>query len=193
MYYVYCYKNLINGKVYIGKTNNFSRRKNRHRRNAFIGKLTLPFYNALRKYSEDGFEFSILDQFEQEDIIFDLEKFYINALKSTDRQYGYNITVGGEGAAGTKHNDNQKRSNKLRFGANNGCSKMNDTIAIDIYNEYKSGISISELMKKYLLSHITLERLLSGRSWKHLQLNISALSEVKKQNIMKARVRGHLP
>lgn len=187
MYYIYCYKNLTNGKVYVGKTNDLSKRKNRHRRNAFVEKLTLPIYNALRKYSEDGFEFIILDQFECEDIIFDLEKFWIKIFKSNDRRYGYNITAGGEGSTGTKHNENQIRNNKLRVGTGNGNAKLNDEIVITIYNEYKSGTSIKELSIKYDVSTLTVERLLSGKSWKHIKLDISALFKIKQENKKKAR------
>lgn len=187
MFYVYCYENLINKKCYIGKTGNISQRKSRHRRNAFKDNLSLPFYNALRKYSENGFSFKILDQFDREYAIFDLEKFYIKAFNSTNPKFGYNITEGGEGSSGTKHNDNQKRSNKLKFGTNNGNSKLNDIIALQIYNEYKSGISSKELLFKYNVSAITIERLLAGKSWKHLNLDIGSLSKIKKENIVKGR------
>lgn len=185
MFYIYCYKNRANEKCYIGKTNNISRRKSRHKRNAFIDKLTLPFYNALRKYGEDSFEFSILDTFHLEDIIFDLEKFYISAYKSNNRDYGYNITFGGEGSSGTKHNDNQKRSNKLKKGELNGNSKLNNVTAISAYHDYKSGqYKIKDLSDKYNVSHITMERLLSGKSWKHLSLDINSLQSIKKKNIV---------
>lgn len=185
MFYIYCYKNRANEKCYIGKTNNISRRKSRHKRNAFIDKLTLPFYNALRKYGEDSFEFSILDTFHLEDIIFDLEKFYISAYKSNNRDYGYNITFGGEGSSGTKHNNNQKRSNKLKKGELNGNSKLNNVTAISAYHDYKSGqYKIKDLSDKYNVSHITMERLLSGKSWKHLSLDINSLQSIKKKNIV---------
>jgi group I intron endonuclease len=187
MFYVYCYENLINKKCYIGKTCNISQRKNRHRRNAFKDNLSLPFYNALRKYSESGFSFKILDQFDKEYVIFDLEKFYIKAYNSTNPKFGYNITEGGEGSCGTKHNDNQKRSNKLKFGSNNGNSKLNDTSALEIYHEYKSGVSSKDLVSKYNVSAITIERLLAGKSWKHLNLDISRLSQIKKENIVNGR------
>jgi group I intron endonuclease len=187
MYYVYCYKNLTNGKVYIGKTNNISKRKSRHRRNAFVDKLTLPFYNALRKYSEDGFEFTILDRFEWEDVVFDLEKFWIKAFESNNRKYGYNITIGGEGSTGVKHNENQRRINASRTGSQNPNAKLDDVLAMLIYNEYKSGIQIKDLSTKHGISVITIERLLSGKSWKHLKLDIAALSEIKKENMRKGR------
>jgi group I intron endonuclease len=186
-YFVYCYTNKINGKVYIGKTNNISQRKSRHRRNAFIEKSTLPFYNALRKYSEDGFDFSILDQFDQEYVIFDLEIFYIKALNASNRNFGYNLTAGGEGSSGTKHNAKQIATNKLRVGIKNGNSKLNDSDILSIFNEYKSGISAKDLTIKYNVSAITIERLLSGKSWKHLNLDIAALDNIKKINMSKYR------
>lgn len=192
MFYIYCYKNKINGKCYIGKTNNISQRKNRHRRNAFVDKNTLPFYNALRKYGEDNFEFSILDEFHLEDIIFDLEIFYISAYKSNNQNYGYNITSGGEGSTGTKHNENQKRANKLKIGEANGNSKLNNTTAVLAYNDYKSEqYTIKDLSIKYSVSHITMERLLSGRSWKHLNLDIKSLHYIKKQNIILSHKREY--
>lgn len=190
MFYIYCYKNKTNGKCYIGKTNNISRRKNRHRRNAFIDKNTLPFYNALRKYGEDNFEFSILDKFNLEDIIFDLEVFYISAYKSNNRNYGYNITSGGEGSSGTKHNENQKRSNKLKVGESNSNSKLTSATALSAYNDYKTGFyTIKNISDKYNVSHITVERLLSGRSWKHLNLDIESLQLIKKKNIISSGKR----
>lgn len=185
MFYIYCYKNKINGKCYIGKTNNISQRKNRHRRNAFIDKNTLPLYNALRKYGEDNFEFSILDKFHIEDIIFDLEIFYISAYKSNNRDYGYNVTSGGEGSSGTKHNENQKKSNKLKVGESNGNSKLTNVTALSVYNDYKTGLyTIKDISNKYNVAHITIERLLSGRSWKHLNLDVKSLQFIKKENVI---------
>lgn len=185
MFYIYCYTNKTNGKCYIGKTNNISRRKSRHRRNAFIDKNTLPFYNALRKYGEDNFEFSILDKFHLEDIILDLEIFYIFTYKSSNRNYGYNITSGGEGSSGTNHNENQKKSNKLKAGESNGNSKLTSVVALSAYNDYKTGqFTINDISNKYNVAHVTIERLLSGRSWKHLNLDIKSLQFIKKENVI---------
>lgn len=184
MFYVYCYTNKKNGKCYIGKTNNISQRKSRHRRNAFIENLNLPFYRALRKYTEDGFDFKILDQFDSEWVIFDLEKFYIKEFKSNQKEYGYNVTEGGEGSSGTKHNENQIKSNKLRVGILNGNSKLTEDLIKNIYNEYKyTNQSMKDISVKYNVSSLTIERILSGRAWKHLNLDIKSLSEIKKQKV----------
>jgi group I intron endonuclease len=189
MFYVYCYKNKTNGKCYIGKTKNISQRKSRHRRNAFVDKLTLPFYNALRKYGENNFDFQILEQFEHEYVIFDLEIFYIKAYKSNNSEYGYNLTAGGEGSAGLKHNENQIKANKLKVGDKNGNSKLTEQVVYQIFNDYKTGeYYIKQIADKYQVSPITIERLLCGKSWKHLNLDISSLGNIKRKNM----VRGQL-
>jgi group I intron endonuclease len=186
-YFIYCYKNKINGKMYIGKTNNISKRKSSHRRRAFKENRIGPFYNALRKYGEYNFEFMVLDSFWLESIIFDLETFYINAYQSNKKKFGYNITNGGEGSSGTTHNQNQILSNRLKFGENNGNCKLNDNVAIKIFNHYKSGnFTIKQISEIYSLSKITVERLLSGKSWKHLKLDIKSLEDIKNNNIRKA-------
>lgn len=186
-YYVYCYKNKVNGKCYVGKTNNISQRKSKHRRLAFTEKSQLPFYRAIRKYGEDNFEFTVLDTFCWEDIIFDLEKFYIKAYKANQREFGYNITEGGEGSSGTRHNENQKRANKLRVGTKNGRSKLNDELVLAMFEDYRTGnFSMIELASQYNISAVTVERILSGRSWKHLNLDVSSLKHVKKINISRS-------
>ena len=75
----------------------------------------------------------------------------------------------------------------MRVGTGNGNAKPNDEIVITIYNEYKSGTSIKELSIKYDVSTLTVERLLSGKSWKHIKLDISALFKIKQEN-KKARL-----
>ena len=182
--FVYCYHNTVNDKVYIGKTVNIAARKNRHRRNAFVDNYQLPFYNALRKYGEDKFEFFVLDRFHVEWVVLEMEQFYIKLFTSTDRKFGYNITEGGEGSRGVGHNENQKRINKSRVGKNNGNAKLTDEMAIALFNQYKTGnISMLEIANLYGVSLPTVERLLSGRSWKYLELDVASLKDIKRNNI----------
>lgn len=190
-YFVYCYRSKINGKTYIGKTGNIKKRQATHIRRAFIENQKTTFYNALRKYGKDNFEFIILDSFWSEDIIFELEKFYISAGKSNQKEFGYNLTSGGEGSSGTFHNENQIRANKLKIGQDNGNSKLTNILAIEIFNKYKTGcFTIKQLSLTYNVSQVTIERLLSGKSWKHLKLNIKSLEDAKKKNIFLAPRRG---
>ena len=56
---IYMYTNRLNGKRYIGKSINIEARKGKHRRNAKDGRASY-FYNALRRYGEEVFDFEIL-------------------------------------------------------------------------------------------------------------------------------------
>jgi len=182
-FYIYCYKNKTNGKCYVGKTNNLIGRKYKHRWRAFVENSPLSLYNALRKYGEDNFEFIILDSFYSEDIIFDIEKFYIKAYKSNQTEFGYNLSEGGEGSSGVRHNENQIRANKMKMGSKNGNSKLTEDSAIAVFDDYKSeNYSMSELAMKYNISLVSIERLLSGRSWKHLNLDIESLKNIVSSN-----------
>lgn len=104
---VYCYRNLQNDKKYIGKTINEKYRINKHKRNALIS--TTPFYNAIRKYGWDDFEYSILYEIEGDD------KYMIDSkIKQKEKECillnnsileGYNLTEGGDGSCGLYPSD----------------------------------------------------------------------------------------
>lgn len=94
---IYKAENLINGKMYIGKTNGcLANRQWGHLNSAKKGVNTI-FYNAIRKYGENNFKFSVIDNellFESE--LNDREKFYIKQFNSKIPN-GYNMTDGGDG------------------------------------------------------------------------------------------------
>lgn len=95
---IYKAENLINHKVYIGKTANaLERRKWQHFNAARKGIKTI-FYSALRKYGEDNFQFSVLDSCESLDDLNEREKYFIKAL-NCEAPKGYNMTKGGDGLA----------------------------------------------------------------------------------------------
>lgn len=95
--YIYKYRNVLNGKVYIGQTTNLSNRKTSHRHNSTF--IKNKFYNAVRKYGWDNFEFDIVAQVEAESnykiqkILDKLEEEYILQYDSFNN--GYNSTSGG--------------------------------------------------------------------------------------------------
>ena len=65
MHYIYKVTNKINGKIYIGQTNNFEKRKREH----LLDKRTnhQAFKRALNKYGFDGFDWEIIDKCEEEE------------------------------------------------------------------------------------------------------------------------------
>lgn len=96
MYYIYKVTNKINGKIYIGQTNNFEKRKREH----LTDKRTnhQAFKRALNKYGEDGFDWKIIDKCLTKNEINLKEKYYIKFYNSKVPN-GYNIADGGEGGS----------------------------------------------------------------------------------------------
>lgn len=90
--YIYQITNLINGKIYIGQTNNIQKRWANHRCN---NDPNMVIARALRKYGVDNFKFEVLlrgltpDEANQKEIELIKEK---NSLVP----YGYNVATGGK-------------------------------------------------------------------------------------------------
>lgn len=92
-YCVYCLL-FPNKKRYIGLTG----KKPEHRWNNGEGYCYQTFvYNAIKKYGWDNIEHIILKDELTKLEAQELEKYYIDFYKTTDKNYGYNLTFGGEG------------------------------------------------------------------------------------------------
>jgi group I intron endonuclease len=90
---IYCYRNKINNKKYIGQSVNLKARKRCFGREyRYSGKL---FQNAVKKYGKENFEYSVLTHCKKEELNY-FEQFYISRLKTNNREYGYNLTSGGD-------------------------------------------------------------------------------------------------
>lgn len=98
MPYIYKIENLINGKVYIGKTlYEIDRRWRQHIQNSKIENYShMPLYNAMRKYGIDNFEITQVEYIENADELSDREKYWIEQYNSYFN--GYNATRGGDGS-----------------------------------------------------------------------------------------------
>jgi len=109
IYTIYKIVNQLNGKVYIGFTNNINRRLSEHklRHTHYKNK----FYNAVRKYGWDNFILEILYQSKDGlDCKNTMEPFFIKEYDTFVN--GYNSTSGGEGVFGYTHNN--KSINKMK-------------------------------------------------------------------------------
>lgn len=107
---IYGIRNLINGKIYVGKTGmNFGDRWDSHRSLLNSGKHDNPhLQRAWNKYKQENFEFIVLEDCEVDELS-DREKYYIKLYK--DMGLAYNIHDGGdEGYNLGKHlSDDTKR------------------------------------------------------------------------------------
>lgn len=116
-YYIYFIHNIVNNKVYIGKTINFKRRWERHIKTSFYNKSKDKFYlhKAIKKYGTKNFIFSVIQTLNNQSDANDAEKYWISYFNSKNNKYGYNLTDGGEGCVGRKISD--KTREKMRIAA----------------------------------------------------------------------------
>lgn len=110
---IYLIRNKINGKRYVGKTiHPLWKRWSGHKGSAKKGSM-LPIHCALRKYGVENFEVLALYTPEPgsaitEEQLLEVEISYIKLMRSNQREFGYNITLGGGGISGYKHTDKAK-------------------------------------------------------------------------------------
>ena len=99
MSYIYKITNIVNNKVYIGKTNNtVAQRFKQHISEAFQPRSwDRPLYRAMRKYGVENFNIECIEETNNPE---EREKYYIQYFHSyvKDEQCnGYNATTGGDG------------------------------------------------------------------------------------------------
>lgn len=95
---IYKATNIVNGKIYIGKTiRPLKVRIHGHIRASKKGMGY--FQRALRKYGSDAFTWEEIYKSDNEKELFNKEKEYIALYESNKDGVGYNLTIGGEGAS----------------------------------------------------------------------------------------------
>ena len=90
--FIYKITNLINGKIYIGQTNNPTRRFQEHRAKGYRNENEKILYKAFDKYGIENFSFEIVEETENYN---EREQYWIKFYNSL-APYGYNMTEGGE-------------------------------------------------------------------------------------------------
>lgn len=110
---IYKITNLINNKVYVGKSVYLDIRWGQHisdlRRNKH---KNIHIQNAFNKYGEISFKFEIIEVINEE-LLSEKEVFWIKELKSFKQEFGYNKTLGGEGQKGTEETRNKISKSKM--------------------------------------------------------------------------------
>lgn len=168
MGYIYKILNLSNNKVYIGKTTKpLEDRFNQHLKCA-KNHVNRYLYDAMNKYGYDKFKICLIEECMDEDLN-EREKYYISMYKSNQKDFGYNMTVGGDGGDTWSSNNHKLetalkiKNTKIKNGTwgkgapKGGISPNKDKLKYDInidefYNDIVNGMTIEELTKKYLIS-----------------------------------------
>lgn len=94
-YYIYKFQNKINGKIYIGKTNDLLKRYKEH---LFDRRGNSMFHRAIDKYGVDSFSFDVVATAKTQEQANTMERLYI-ALYKSYKPNGYNMTKGGDGGS----------------------------------------------------------------------------------------------
>lgn len=94
---IYKAVNKTNGKVYVGQTkNSLAYRRDQHiRETRCKTHKNTYFHDAIQKYGEDNFEFSIIDTADTKEEADEKERYWIKYYNSTDKKCGYNLVTGG--------------------------------------------------------------------------------------------------
>ena len=84
----------------------FKNRTAEHKKKA-KGSYNLPISNAIRKYGVENFDFEIIENVNSQKELNMREEYWIRYYNSMTPN-GYNLTIGGQGAVGYKHTDDDK-------------------------------------------------------------------------------------
>lgn len=156
--YIYKITNHINSKIYIGKTINIEKRWYKHKYLAEKSKINRHLYNSMRKHGINNFLISVIEEC-LDDIANEREKYWIKTLNSTDRNIGYNSTIGGDGGNTWELNNHKEETSKKLSKILTGHNVNMESIKI--LAELRRGTHVSEEQKQKI-SNTLKEKYASG-------------------------------
>lgn len=140
-----------NNKIYIGISNNIYRRMLEHNSDF---RNNLPIEKAIQKYGKIT-EFIILEEINPNDreLMREREKFWISTFNSNKKEFGYNISEGGDGAD---------------IGSNNSQAKLTEEQYQQVYKDLiDNKLSLQEIADKYEMHLSSLSKLNNGHTYFH--------------------------
>ena len=161
--FIYKITNNINGKVYIGQTNNPKRRFQEHKNKGY-GEAKILYY-AFDKYGIENFSFETIEEVKNYN---EREKYWIKYYDSFEN--GYNLTEGGENPP-------------IKYGENHHlCSHSQEVVDL-IYDLLKNTkMTVKEIAKSTGYNSSSINRINKGEIWKKENYNYPIRSEITKIN-----------
>ena len=147
---IYKITNNINGKIYIGQSNNIKRRFSEHQTKGSTSKI--PVDEAISKYGKENFTFEIIEECSVEELN-EKETKWITYFNSIEE--GYNCSLGGE---------------QQSIGINNGRAILTEDDVIIIRNSYNNHLRRKDVYEQFKnkISFATFANVWDGSSWSHI-------------------------
>lgn len=165
---IYCIENKINGKKYIGLSNNIYKRWSYHLEDFEAHRhKNIHLQRAWNKYGEKNFEFSIIERCTLDQLC-EREVYWIDYYKSFD--FGYNMTRGGlcpDLYAKYTKKEKSEKYNCIR-GENNHFAKLKESDVFDIILLLQDDCSLISIANKYHVHIATISMIYLHKTWKHL-------------------------
>jgi group I intron endonuclease len=186
---VYKCTNLKNGKVYVGLTERrLNRRINSHYH--YAKNSNGLFQNALRKNNRDDFLWEEIDRADTREELCSKEQYWIKHYKSDNRDFGYNLTDGGEHPVFSK--TTRKKISKATMGKEKyKLPKTIENRIVELFHEHclkdvpslinkEFGVAVGickviSIIKKLKIKKISIKE----RRWKEIskRMNIEGLKK----------------
>lgn len=209
---IYTITNIVNGKMYIGYTNDLYTRGKKHLSELRNKEHNNPYLqNSFNKYGEQNFKFEVLEECEERFLV-SQEHYWVLLLRTKEEEFGYNIkethpnSIGGRHSQETKNkiskiNKGRKRpDNQLIWGGKKHSEETKAKIS-----KAKLGVPTRHIMteehkikffegrKEYWLNQPKkvkpVKSIKTEISWKHLPESIEKIRQRSQQEDNKIRIR----
>jgi group I intron endonuclease len=185
---VYKITNQIDGKFYIGSTNNLIKRYYTHIHDIrSVRNTCVKLIRAVNKHGEDNFTFEILCECSTEEIL-KTEQSYIDTLNPT-----YNIAKIAGSNLGIKRTEEIKLKKSIsqkanwkdddyrnkhlenlsknwKSGASHRMAKLTEEQVIEIKKQLANGLLPKQVADKLQLSYYSIKDIHRGKSWKNIKI-----------------------
>lgn len=167
---IYKITNNINGKIYIGQSNNIQRRFSEHQTKGSASRI--PVDIAIQKYGKENFSFEILEECPVEELNIKETEWitYFNSIEN-----GYNCSLGG---------------NQQSTGSNNGRAILTEDEVKIIRRAYANHLRRKDVYKQFenKISFSTFANIWDGTSWSHIMPEV--FTEENKKYYMTESTNG---